>query len=98
RWVAPEIYAQATRALGLCSSREHPEEGLARFEETTIQLLEAVEQPRSLQALGITEEQFRAERSRMAQLAFEDPSIRTNPRAPTIAELEDLLDLAWRGF
>ncbi len=98
RWMAPETYAQAARALGLGSSREKPEEGLARFEETTIQLLEAVEQPRSLQDLGITEEQFRDARANMAQLAFEDPSIRTNPRAPTIAELEELLDQAWAGW
>ncbi len=98
RWVAPEIYAQASRALGLGSSREHPDEGLARFEETTIQLLEAVEQPRSLQAMGITQEQYAAERSRLAQLAFEDPSIRSNPRASTIAELEQLLDEAWQGW
>ncbi|MCB0878571.1 MAG: bifunctional acetaldehyde-CoA/alcohol dehydrogenase [Thermoleophilia bacterium] len=98
RWTAPETYAQAARALGLGSSREKPEEGLARFEETTIELLEAVEQPRSLAALGITEEQFREQRSAMAQLAFEDPSIRTNPRAPMIAELEELLDQAWAGW
>lgn len=98
RWVAPETYAQAARALGLGSSRENPEDGLARFQETTIELLDAVEQPRSLEALGIPREQFDADRSRLAQLAFEDPSIRSNPRAPMIAELEQLLDEAWRGW
>jgi acetaldehyde dehydrogenase/alcohol dehydrogenase len=98
RWVAPDTYAQAARALGLGSSRENPGEGLARFEETTIQLLESVEQPRSLEAMGITKEQFDAQRSNLAQLAFEDPAIRSNPRAPMIAELEQLLDEAWRGW
>jgi acetaldehyde dehydrogenase/alcohol dehydrogenase len=98
RWVAPDTYAQAARALGLGSSREKPEEGLARFEETTIELLEAVEQPRSLQAMGITREQYDAQRAHLAQLAFEDPSIRSNPRAPTIAELEELFDQAWNGW
>jgi acetaldehyde dehydrogenase/alcohol dehydrogenase len=98
RWVAPDIYAQASRALGLGSSRENPAEGLARFQETTIALLDAVEQPRSLAALGISEADYQEKRSRLAQLAFEDPSIRSNPRAPMIAELEELLDQAWRGW
>lgn len=98
RWVAPEIYAQAARALGLGSSREQPAEGLERFHETTVQLLDAVEQPRSLGALGISEEEFLEHRATLAQRAFEDPSIRSNPRAPTIAELEQLLDEAWRGW
>ena len=98
RWVAPDTYAQASRALGLGSSRENPEEGLARFHETTIALLDAVEQPKSLGALGISEADFQAKRSHLAQLAFEDPSIRSNPRAPMIAELEELLDQAWRGW
>ncbi|MCW2927108.1 MAG: adhE [Thermoleophilia bacterium] len=98
RWVAPDQYAQAARALGLGSSREQPEEGLERFEEAVLGLLDSVEQPRSIAALGIDEAAFREQRSRLAQLAFEDPSIRTNPRAPMIAELEALLDDAWRGW
>jgi acetaldehyde dehydrogenase/alcohol dehydrogenase len=98
RWMAPEIYAQASRARGLGSSRENPEEGLARLQETVIELLDAVDQPRSIAALGISEEDFRAKRSQLAQLAFEDPSIRSNPRAPMIAELEQLLDEAWAGW
>jgi acetaldehyde dehydrogenase/alcohol dehydrogenase len=98
RWTAPETFAQAARALGLGSSRENPAEGLARFEETTIELLAAVGQPRSLEALGITREQYDAQRTNLAQLAFEDPSLRTNPRASTLAELEGLLDAAWAGW
>jgi acetaldehyde dehydrogenase/alcohol dehydrogenase len=98
RWVAPEIYAQASRALGLGSSRENPAEGLERFHETTIQLLDSVEQPRNLAALGISEADYQANRAKLAQLAFEDPSIRSNPRAPMIAELEELLDAAWTGW
>ncbi|MCW2924354.1 MAG: adhE [Thermoleophilia bacterium] len=97
-WVAPDVYAQASRALGLGSSRENPAEGLARFEETTISLLDAVGQPSSIAALGIDEAAFTAARPRLAQMAFEDPSIRANPRASTIAELEALLDDAWRGW
>ncbi|MEO6867920.1 MAG: bifunctional acetaldehyde-CoA/alcohol dehydrogenase [Gaiellales bacterium] len=98
RWEAPKIYAQAARALGLGSSREQPEEGLARFEQTTIELLDAVEQPRSIEALGITREQFEQERTALANRAFEDPSIRSNPRAALISELEELLDQAWAGW
>ena len=98
RWVAPEQYAQAARALGLGSSRENPREGLAHFEEAIIGVLDAVDQPRSLAACGVDEAAFREQRSRLAQLAFEDPSIRSNPRAPLVAELETLLDQTWAGW
>ena len=54
--------------------------------------------PEQAKALGISEDDFRANRSKLAQLAFEDPSIRSNPRAPMIAELEELLDQAWQGW
>jgi hypothetical protein len=32
-----------------------------------------------------------------ARAAFEDPSLRTNPRMPLVAELQALLEAAWSG-
>jgi alcohol dehydrogenase class IV len=33
----------------------------------------------------------------LARVAFEDPSLRTNPRMPMVSELVGLLEAAWNG-
>jgi acetaldehyde dehydrogenase / alcohol dehydrogenase len=60
------------------------------------ELLEKLEIPRSIAALGISREDFERAMPDLVQIAFEDPSWRpTNPRMPLLSELSELF---WRAF
>jgi acetaldehyde dehydrogenase/alcohol dehydrogenase len=60
-------------------------------------LLATVGIPRTLREAGVDAEQFEAAIPDMLRTAFEDPSIRTNPRMPLLGELEALLRVAYGG-
>jgi acetaldehyde dehydrogenase / alcohol dehydrogenase len=53
--------------------------------------------PRTLREAGVTEESFLQARGDLARAAFNDPSMRTNPRMPLIREILDLLDAGYYG-
>jgi acetaldehyde dehydrogenase / alcohol dehydrogenase len=88
-YVAPEKYAQMAWIMGLGGRSEESrrERLFARVDE----LLEAVEEPRSLSQMGVTEDEFNAALPDLAKAAFMDPSIRTNPRIPMLLEVVELL-------
>lgn len=94
-YVAPEKYAQLGWVLGLGGHGET--ERRERFFAKVDELLDAVRIPRSLAECGVTEPDLRAAMPELARAAFEDPSLRTNPRMPLVRELEGLLEAAWRG-
>jgi acetaldehyde dehydrogenase/alcohol dehydrogenase len=93
--VAPEKYAQMGWVLGLGSHSEA--ERRERFFRRVDDLLDAVGIPRSLAAVGVSEQAFETALPDLVRAAFEDPSLRTNPRMPLLRELEELLRAAWRG-
>ncbi len=94
-YVAPEKYAQIGWILGYGGhSEEHRRE---RLFSRVDQLLEEVEEPRSLAQTGVTREQFDKALPDLAKAAFGDPSIRTNPRIPLVREIVELLR-AGAGF
>jgi acetaldehyde dehydrogenase/alcohol dehydrogenase len=94
-YVAPEKYAQAAWILGVGGRDEaaRRETLFARVDD----LLETVGIPRSLADLGIPREEFDAALPDLARAAFSDPSMRTNPRIPLLAELIDLLVAGYEG-
>jgi acetaldehyde dehydrogenase/alcohol dehydrogenase len=94
-YVAPEKYAQLgwVLAVGGHGEVERRERLFARIDA----LLEEVGIPRSLEAAGVARADFEAALPELARTAFEDPSLRTNPRMPLLRELVDLLESAWRG-
>ncbi len=92
-YVAPEKYAQVAWILGIGGRSEQARR--ERLFERVDALLEEVEEPRSLQAIGITREQFDAALPDLARAAFSDPSIRTNPRIPMLREIVDLLGVGF---
>jgi acetaldehyde dehydrogenase/alcohol dehydrogenase len=53
--------------------------------------------PAGLAELGIDREEFDAALPALADAAFADPSLRTNPRMPLIAELVALLEAGYGG-
>jgi acetaldehyde dehydrogenase/alcohol dehydrogenase len=92
-YVAPQKYAQIAWVHGLGGRGEDAarERLFARVDE----LLRAVGIPRSFAALGIGREDWAAALPELTRAAFEDPSGRTNPRMPMLAELTGLFDAAY---
>jgi acetaldehyde dehydrogenase/alcohol dehydrogenase len=93
-YVAPEKYAQLGWVIGLGGHTEA--ERRERFFHKIDALLDEVGIPRSLAACGVAEAEFRAAIPELALAAFEDPSLRTNPRMPLVRELQGLLEAAWQ--
>jgi acetaldehyde dehydrogenase/alcohol dehydrogenase len=94
-YVAPEKYAQLGWVIGLGGHTE--EERRERFFRRVDELLDTVGIPRSLAEAGVSAAEFEAALPELARDAFEDPSLRTNPRMPLVVELVELLRAAWRG-
>jgi acetaldehyde dehydrogenase/alcohol dehydrogenase len=98
-YVAPEKYAQLGWVIGLGSAKGgHGDEGRREHLFASVdELLARVGIPASLAEAGVPEAEFRAALPDLARAAFEDPSLRTNPRMPLLTELVELLEAAWRG-
>jgi len=92
-YVAPEKYAQIAWVLGLGGRGEGAarERLFARVDE----LLRSVGIPRSLQAAGIPQDAWTDALPDLCRAAFADPSGRTNPRMPLLAELHQLLQAGY---
>ena len=86
-YVAPEKYAQIAYVFGLYGKSE--EERRVRLFARVDELLDVVEIPRSLAEAGVPQGEFEAALPELARAAFMDPSVRTNPRIPMVAELVD---------
>ena len=94
-YVAPHKYAQMAYVLGLGGHGEEDRRG--RLFDAVDALLDAVDMPRSLAAVGIARADFEAALPDLARAAFADPSVRTNPRIPMVSELIELLEAAYVG-
>jgi acetaldehyde dehydrogenase/alcohol dehydrogenase len=94
-YVAPEKYAQIAWIIGLGGKTEEQrrERLFGRIEE----LLDELGMPRSLEHAGVSRDEFEAALPELARAAFEDPSIRTNPRIPLVRELTELLEAGYAG-
>jgi len=94
-YAAPEKYAQAGWVFGL--GGHSAADRRARLFQRVDELLDAVEIPRSLADAGVPREEFEAALPDLARAAFMDPSLRTNPRIPLVAELVELLQAGYAG-
>jgi acetaldehyde dehydrogenase/alcohol dehydrogenase len=94
-YVAPEKYAQMAWVHGLRGRT--PEDRRARLFGRVDELLAVVGMPRGLSELGIPRSEFDAALPELADAAFADPSLRTNPRMPLVSELLELLEAGWSG-
>ena len=91
-YVAPEKYA--TLGWVLFGGRD-PDEQRRRLFTHVDELLATVGIPRTLSEAGIDAKEFEAAIPDLLRTAFEDPSIRTNPRMPLLKELDALLRAAY---
>ncbi|HWD00623.1 MAG TPA: bifunctional acetaldehyde-CoA/alcohol dehydrogenase [Candidatus Sulfopaludibacter sp.] len=94
-YVAHKKYAAVADLLGL--GGDTVAEKVTRLVQATEQLLDRVEIPRSIAALGISEADFERAIPDLAKIAFDDPSWRSNPRMPLVNELVALFWSAYRG-
>jgi acetaldehyde dehydrogenase/alcohol dehydrogenase len=94
-YVAHKKYALIADLLGLGGSTV--EEKVNNLIAATERLLDQLEMPRSIAALGISKEEFERAMPDLARIAFDDPSWRSNPRMPLVNELVDLFWSAYRG-
>lgn len=94
-YVAHKKYALIADLLGLGGSTV--EQKVNNLIATTEQLLDRLEIPRSIAALGISKEEFEKAMPDLARIAFDDPSWRSNPRMPLVSELVELFWNAYRG-
>ncbi len=94
-YVAHNKYAIIADLLGLGGATV--EEKVQKLIAATEALLDRLDFPRSIAALGISEEEFESALPDMTALAFEDPSWRSNPRMPLMTELVELFRKAYRG-
>ena len=94
-YIAHKKYATMADLLGL--GGDTVAEKVKKLVEATEQLLDRLELPRSIAALGITEEEFERAMPDLAKIAFDDPSWRSNPRMPLVSELVELFWRAYRG-
>jgi acetaldehyde dehydrogenase/alcohol dehydrogenase len=91
-YVAPEKYA----TMGWVLFGGHTEEERRqRLFDHVDELLRTVGIPRTLREAGVREDEFEAALPDLARMTFEDPSIRTNPRMPMIAEIVGILRAAY---
>ena len=61
------------------------------------ELLDTLGMPGSLKEAGVDEAEFAARLPELAMAAFEDMTIRTNPRMPLVSEITDLLRESYAG-
>jgi acetaldehyde dehydrogenase/alcohol dehydrogenase len=94
-YVAPDKYAQMAWVHGL--GGRAAEDRRKRLFAAVDELLDTVGIPRGLADAGIPEAEFEAALPELAEAAFMDASLRTNPRMPMIAELVDLLRAGFAG-
>jgi acetaldehyde dehydrogenase/alcohol dehydrogenase len=89
-YVAPQKLAQAAWVLGLGGRGEGA--ARARLFDRVDDVLAAVGMPRTVIDAGLDPGAYRAAIPQLVRDAFRDPSLRTNPRMPMLAELATLLE------
>jgi len=94
-YVANKKYATVADLLGL--GGETVEQKVRSLIAATERLLDQLQFPRSIAELGISRSEFEKAIPEMAEIAFADPSWRSNPRMPLMTELVELFWKAYEG-
>jgi len=95
-FVADKRYAEIARTLGLPSSTT--EEGVESLIEAVCSLAKELNINMSIQAQGVSENEFTEKVSYLADRAFEDQCTTANPKLPLVKELEEVYLNAFIGI
>ncbi|MGI6553978.1 MAG: bifunctional acetaldehyde-CoA/alcohol dehydrogenase [Bacillota bacterium] len=90
---APERYQQIARYLGLPAST--PEEGVTSLIEAIRNLMREVDIPDTVAQCGVDMQEYLNKLPMLADKAYEDQTVVTNPRMPLVHELEAILREAY---
>ncbi|MGI9102691.1 MAG: bifunctional acetaldehyde-CoA/alcohol dehydrogenase [Terriglobales bacterium] len=94
-YVAHKKYATIADLLGLGGSTI--DDKVKNLISATEHLLDRLAIPRSIAELGISKEEFEQAIPGLVEVAFDDPSWRSNPRMPLVNEIAELFWSAYRG-
>ncbi|HET7206041.1 MAG TPA: bifunctional acetaldehyde-CoA/alcohol dehydrogenase [Terriglobales bacterium] len=94
-YVAHRKYAMVADLLGLAGTTI--DEKVRNLIAAIEQLLDRLDMPRSIAALGVSKTEFEKAVPELSQAAFDDPSWLSNPRMPLVAELSELFWAAYYG-
>ncbi|WP_051813895.1 bifunctional acetaldehyde-CoA/alcohol dehydrogenase [Kitasatospora sp. MBT63] len=94
-YVAPERYQAIARMLGLAAGT--PEQGVESLAAGVEELRDRVGIPRSFKEAGVDETAFLAALPKQAMNAYEDQCAPANPRMPLLADMQQLMRLAYYG-
>ena len=92
-YVANKKYATIADLLDL--GGHTTEEKVAKLIGATEKLLDQLGFPKSIAELGISKEEFERAVPDLVSIAFDDPSWRSNPRMPLMAEM---VELFWKAY
>jgi acetaldehyde dehydrogenase / alcohol dehydrogenase len=82
--------------LGLKASTT--EEGVESLIEAIVNLGKELDIKMSIEAQGVSEEEFKAKVAYLADKAFEDQCTTANPKMPLVKELEEVYMNAFKGY
>lgn len=94
-FIADKRYAEIARMLGLPAKTT--EEGVESLIQAIIKLAKELDIPMSIEANGVTKEDFEAKVDYLADRAFEDQCTTANPRLPLVTELAEIYRKAFKG-
>lgn len=94
-YVCPEKYQEVAGLLGLKAST--PEEGVESLATAVSDLAKSIGVNSNFQACGISHEDWVANVSKIAYLAFEDQCSPANPRVPMVEDIKNILLKAYQG-
>jgi acetaldehyde dehydrogenase/alcohol dehydrogenase len=93
-YVAPQKYGLLGRVV---LGGRLDGESRTRLFDAVDELLDTLGMPRSLKEAGVDEAEFTARLPELAMAAYEDMTIRTNPRMPLVSEITELLRESYSG-
>lgn len=94
-FVADQRYAEIARVLGLPARTT--EEGVESLIQAIIKLAKELDIPLSIEACGVSKQEFESKVDKLAELAFEDQCTTANPKLPLVSDLADIYRQAFKG-
>ncbi len=94
-YVAHRKYAQLAESMNWGGATVA--ERVERLVEKVVELMDTCEMPASIWAMGVSRADFEAALPQITRAAYDDISIRSNPRMPLLTELEEILWAAYDG-
>lgn len=94
-FVADKRYAEIAEAIG--RPGKTVEEGVKNLIAAVRELMETLEMPQSFRDCGVDKKAFESRVATLADRAYEDQCTGANPKQPKVADLEQILKIAFDG-